>query len=387
VDDRTPPAHLWKAPGVGVDWEAEGVLAGLETDEERKARVELLEALHSDGFSLEQLREAHEQGRLALLPVERALQGDGPRHTLSDVAERSGLDQPFLEAVWRALGVARPEPDDPALTDADVENARTLKRFLDAGVKPDSILEVTRVMSQGMANVAAAAAQAFGEALLRPGDTEHDVALRSAEATRELYPLLADAGQHVLRLQQLEQVRRAALGAGDLAEGRLPGAQEMTVCFADLAGFTRLGNRIPAEELGTVAGRLAELATEAANPPTRLVKTIGDAAMFVSPDTDALLQTALDLLDAADREGERFPPLHAGAAQGQVIGRAGDWYGAAVNLASRVTDFAQPGSVVVTEEVHDAAEGDYRWSRIGRRRLKGVKGQPELFRVRRPDGD
>jgi adenylate cyclase len=281
--------------------------------------------------------------------------------------------------------VARPDPDSPSLTEADVDNARTLKRFLDAGITPEAILEITRVMSQGMANVAASAAQAVGESLLRPGDTERDLALRSAEATRELYPLLANAAQHVLRLQQLEQVRRVAIDSAALAEGRLAGAQEMTVAFADLSGFTRLGDRIPPEELGSVAGRLAGLAIEVASPPTRLVKTIGDAAMFVSPETDDLLNTLLDLLDAAENQSESFPAVHAGVARGQVIGRAGDWYGASVNLASRITDFAWPGSVLAEKAVRDAASGDYSWSRVGKRRLKGVKGEVELYRVRRPE--
>ena len=186
-------------------------------------------------------------------------------------------------------------------------------------------------------------------------------------------------------MQELEQVRRAALGAADVAEGRLPGAQEMTVCFVDLVGFTRLGSRVPAEELGTVAGKLGELATEVATPPTRLVKTIGDAAMFVSPETDALLETALDLLDASHEQGEGFPAVHGGLARGTVIGRAGDWYGGAVNLASRITDFAVPDSLVADRAIRDAAEGDYRWSRIGKKRLKGIKRETELFRVRRAD--
>src|SRR5205823_1260977 len=122
---------------MAVDWEAEGLLEGLETEEERQARLELLEELSSDGFSLEEIREANEQGRLPLLPVERALQGEAPSYTFAEVAERSGLDESFLDAVWRALGVARPEPDDRTLTEADVDNAGTLKRFLDAGVKPE----------------------------------------------------------------------------------------------------------------------------------------------------------------------------------------------------------------------------------------------------------
>ncbi len=148
-------------------------------------------------------------------------------------------------------------------------------------------------------------------------------------------------------------------------------------------GFTSLGESVAADELGAVAERLEEMAVEVAEPPVRLIKTIGDAVMLGSRDTDALLAAALRLVEAADQESERFPQLKAGVARGEAIGRAGDWYGRPVNLASRITDIARPGSVLASEEVKDAAEGDYDWSFAGARRIKGVDGEVKLFRVRR----
>jgi adenylate cyclase len=225
----------------------------------------------------------------------------------------------------------------------------------------------------------------FAESLLRAGDTEADVAQRYAEGTGKLAPLLVTAAADVLRLHQLEQARRTAVDSAARATGRLPGAEEVTVCFADLVGFTKLGERVPADELGAVAGRLGEIASELVSPPVRLVKTIGDAAMLVSPENDPLLDTALDLVETAEDEGEGFPALHAGVARGEALTRAGDWYGAPVNLASRLTDFALPSSVVAAEAVRDVAARDYRWSFAGKRRFKGVKGEIAVFRVRRPE--
>ena len=76
----------------------------------------------------------------------------------------------------------------------------------------------------------------------------------------------------------------------------------------------------------------------------RLVKTIGDAALIVGPDADPMLALALDLVDAADAEGEDFPQLRVGMAAGPALSRAGDWYGRPVNLASRVTAIARPAA-------------------------------------------
>jgi adenylate cyclase len=117
----------------------------------------------------------------------------------------------------------------------------------------------------------------------------------------------------------------------------------------------------------------------------RLVKTIGDAAMLVSQEPAALLDVSLALGEAAEAEGDDFPALRAGIASGEAIARAGDWYGRPVNLAARICQTARPGSVLTTAEVREAAEGDgYEWSKAGRRRLKGVKGETPLWRVRRP---
>jgi adenylate cyclase len=152
------------------------------------------------------------------------------------------------------------------------------------------------------------------------------------------------------------------------------------VCFADLVGFTRLGGEVEGQELGTLANRLAELAGEAAAAPTRLVKTIGDAAMLVSREVPPLVEAALELVAAAERED--LPALRAGIAHGPATVRAGDFYGNSVNLASRVTGVARPGSVLCTEDVRDAAAEQFDWSFAGKHRLKGVSHPIPLYRAR-----
>src|SRR6185437_4522666 len=132
-----------------------------------------------------------------------------------------------------------------------------------------------------------------------------------------------------------------------------------------------------------LAVRLESLAADAADPPVRLVKTIGDAAMLASPEPEPLLGAALSLIAAADAEGEDFPQLRAGAAMGQALPRAGDWFGRPVNLASRITAVARPSSLLVERELRESVDGPYRWSFVGERRLKGIRGPVPLFRARR----
>lgn len=366
-----------------VDFEAEGLLDGLSA-EDREARADLLEQLAADGATLEELKQAVAEDRLALLPLERVLAGEG-KYTPAEVSERSGLSGEFQDRLFRALGLALAGPDDRVYGDDDVEAAATVTRFLEAGFSEETVLEVCRVMGDSMARLAATIGGVVGQTLVRPGVTERDVGLRYAQVTRELGPQLEPLVVHVLGLHQRETAKRAVVGRADIAAGSIRGAREISVCFADLVGFTRLGEDIDPAELGHVAGRLTDIALEVIVPPVRLVKTIGDAVMLVGPpEVDPLLDSALSLVERTDAEGEELPQLRAGVACGEALGRGGDWYGRPVNLASRVTAYARPGSVLATNEVHDLAQGDYNWSQAGLRRFKGIREPVGLMRVRRP---
>jgi adenylate cyclase len=367
-----------------IDFEAEGLLEGLEGDE-REARIDLLEQLTEADVPLEDLKKAAEEDRLAMLPVEQVLGGDA-KYTRKEVAEKSKLPEEFLIKQWQALGLPIPPADEPYFSDDDVEAAELLRNLREAGLDDEGIIEVARVIGEGMLRVADASASLVGRTFLREANTERDLGLRYAEAAREMTPVLAKQLQFVLGLHLREQVRRDVVGRAAIASGELPGSEEVSVAFADLVDFTKLGERLPPEELGSVAGKLASMATEIAEPPVRLVKTIGDAAMLVSPEPDPLVVATLGLVTAADEAGEEFPPLRSGIASGQALERGGDWYGHPVNLASRITGVARPGSVLVTSDVKEALDEDaYRWRNIGKRRVKGVRGSVSLWRVRSGD--
>ena len=365
---------------MATDFSAEGLLDGLDGDA-RDARERLLQELEVDGVGLDELREASAEGRLALVPLERVLAPPGRRFTFAEMVEQAELEPDFLAHLTRALGLPMPDADEPIFTEADVEAARTVRGFRAAGISDDALLEVTRVLGQSLSQVVAALRSMFTQSFFSPEDTEYDVAVRWAQVAEQLNPMLEQVVRYLLRAQQVAQLRQ---GVFDLA-GLGTGSTQIAVAFADLAGFTRLGEQVAADQLGSVAGRLTALAVDAARPPVRLVKMIGDAAMLVSPDPRALLDAVLDLLEAVEGEGEEFPPLRAGIAAGDALSRGGDWFGAPVNLASRITDKARPGSVVVSAEVKDrvAAEA-YSWTKLpGRRKFKGISEDQVLYRVRR----
>jgi adenylate cyclase len=367
---------------MATDFEAEELLEGLEGDA-REERRRLLEELDREGFSLDEMREACAEGRLALLPLERELAPPGERFTFKEMAERAELDEEFLANLTRALGLPMPDDDEPIFTEHDLQAARTVGGFRAAGIDDEALLEVTRVLGHSLSQIVAALRSMFTQSFFKPGDSEYDVALRWAGAAKELNPMLEEVVRYLLRAQQVAQLRQGVFNLAGLGSG----ATEISVAFADLAGFTRLGEQVAADQLGSVAGRLTALATDAAQPPVRLVKMIGDAAMLVSTEPKALLEVVLRLLEAVDREGEEFPPLRAGIATGEGLSRGGDWYGAPVNLASRITDKTRPAAVVVSAEFKELIGDDgYAWTKLpGKRKFKGISEDQVLFRVRRPE--
>ncbi len=370
---------------MGIDFAAEGLLDGLE-GEARAARLELLEQLAAEGVELAELRAASRDGRLLFVGAERAMGGPA-LYSTRDVGERVGVDPAFLLALRRAHGLPVPEVDDVVCTEVDIEAGRIARQFLDAGVDEAQQLAVVRVMGHGLAQTAEAMRTAVLQLVIEPGVSEAELTRRYAERVASFMPMVGPMLDYMVRLHLRQSVRTEAINAAEREAGRLPGAREVTVCFADLVGFTRLGEQVAPDELGRVAQRLVELTSERLRGEARLVKTIGDAAMLVSPDAGALLGLALDLVDAADAEGADFPQLRVGMAAGPALSRAGDWFGRPVNIASRVTAIARPGSVLATREVRDDAGEEYRWSSAGARSLKGVDGPVRLYRARRLAGE
>jgi adenylate cyclase len=363
---------------VAIDFEAEGLLDGTG---DREARLELLRTLENEGFTLDELREAAKHDRLALLPMERVLAGEGKLYTREELAEETGLDLSFLEEAGRAQGVPIREPGERAITEDELELSRSAKVLLDAGLPEEAFLDLTAVMSRSMANIAASFAWTFGEALLQPGDTERSLGLRYAETLRNLGPLAAPTLEQMFNIRMREEMREAVISQAELESGRFAGSQPITVGFVDIVGFTKLGEDVTPEELGPVVRGFERRVSDAVDSPVKLVKTIGDAAMLASPEPGPVLDTVLDLVDRSKDDG---PLLRGGVASGQGLPRAGDWYGRPVNLAARLTGFAKRGTIVASKEIRDACTDGYDWSDAGKRRFKGVKGNVEVFRVRRP---
>ncbi|EHI14699.1 adenylate/guanylate cyclase domain-containing protein [Mycolicibacterium thermoresistibile] len=367
-----------------VDIEASGLLDDL-TGEAREQRAELIAWLIERGYSIEEIRESVSP----MLLASRRLIGDDSRYvSAAEISRSTGMDLGLLQRMLRALGLPRvDDPDAVVHLRADAEAAARAQRFIEAGVDPDQMVQIAAVLSEGLAKAAELMRSTVVAAVLQPGKTELQIAQDAEALVRRLAPLLGPMIQDLLLLQLRHAMETEAVSVTERAQGvPLPGARLVSIAFADLVGFTRLGEAVPPEELEQLAARLADLAREVAEPPVRFIKTIGDAVMLVSVDPAELLAAMLELIDGTGADQD-FPRVRAGMATGMAVSRAGDWYGSPVNLASRVTGVARPGSVLVAEATREAIGDDerFRWSFAGSRRLKGIKGEVKLYRARRAE--
>ena len=240
------------------------------------------------------------------------------------------------------------------------------------------------MLGRGMARYVEAITELVGQSVLEGGIDEHELALRLEAVSGTLLPLAGPWLEHVFALHLREALRQDVVTAEQLASGRMDSGRDFAVAFADLVGFTELGETIPVEELGSVAGRLSRLAEEAVEPPVKIVKEIGDAVMLVSPEPVAMVESTLRLVEGSDGQ-DGLPAIRAGIAFGPAVNRWGDWYGSTVNVASRLTGRARPSSVLATEAVRDAADGAFDWSYAGEKKLKGLSAPVKAYRARRAE--
>ncbi len=358
-----------------------GLLDGLEGDS-RHERADLIVWLLAQGFTIDQIRRSGSTP--ILLATNRVVGDEGRCLSLRDLSVATGLGLDVLRRLLDAAGLPRPEdPNSAELLRADGDAIARATHFIDMGVNPDEIVAILRALTEGLGPATEMMRDSALNMLLVPGESEIQLAQASQEFARLAMPDLLSMVGDLFLMRLRSSLEAEAITAAERAAGRLPGARDITVAFADVVGFTELGEKLPPYELERLARRLADAARGAASTPVRFVKSVGDAVMLVSPQPTPLVKTMLNLTETAPAND--LPPLRIGVASGSAVTRAGDWFGSPVNLASRVSAAARPGTVLVADSTRAIMDddADLRWSSAGARRLKGVSSKVNLFRVRR----
>ena len=347
------------------------------------AYARVVARLRARGHTLAQIKQASDNGQLAVGPLENVLSRPGTRYTLREAARVSGLDAGLIERLYSTMGLAALPLD--GFSDEDLEILKYGSSVLDAGLPLPAFLQLLRVYGQAIAQIADAEVRLIHlyvhEPLMRSGASSVQIAEQMEVLTRDTLPFSTPFMNYLhdrLLAQFVEQDMighmEADLGDDALEEGRV----RVAIAFADIAGYARLTvERGDEAALGTVE-RFVEAVEETLPVDARVIKMLGDEVMVVGSDAAALTGWAVELQTGL-APGE--PLARIGIHYGEALYRDGDYYGRDVNQAARVVARAGGGEVLVTRPVVETAGrvDGLEFERIGEVRLKGFAEPTELF--------
>ena len=282
--------------------------------------------------------------------VEELLLGGPRRFTRGEVGEMTELSLEQSSRLWTALGFPSTPEDVPSFTDADLGALDLTRRLLDQDAFDEAeALAVARTLGQSVARLAEWQANLLLRTIAGTGSADDPQAV--VEAVETLVPLLE-------QLQTYAWRRHLAVTAGRMMAGLAhpdSGDEDtMVVGFADVVGFTSLSREVDTGELRSLLERFESMSGDVvARHGGRIVKTLGDEVLFVCTEIGPALQIAQALQDEIPDEAGRLR-LRVGLAYGEVLPRYGDVYGPVVNIASRLTSHALPGSILLDDELTDA---------------------------------
>jgi adenylate cyclase len=348
------------------------------------SHARIVARLRERGHSLEDIRQASDDGRLAFGYVEELFNTGDAVCSLEEASAETGLEPALIARVVTALGTTPAHPD--CISAEDLRLLRYAARVLEAGFPLVALLQLMRVYGQAMARVADAEVRLFHlyvhEPLMRSGATGLETADEMFELTRRLLPLSSPVMDHVHQRYLQHFVEQDVVGHMESDMNGDLGRMRVAIAFADLAGYTRLTEEAGELEAVDVVERFVEAVEGSLPDDARVIKTIGDEVMIVGSEPAALVEWAVDF----QRLGaERTLPRIA-VHYGNALYRDGDYYGRDVNIASRVAARAAGGEVLVTRPVVERAKRDLEFDRIAEIRLKGFTESTEVFIARERNG-
>jgi class 3 adenylate cyclase len=342
-------------------------------------RARLIQFLVRRGIRPESIAELDREQRLLERYVEICFpRGVGRTYSLPEAAAQAGIDLAGLRRFWEAASL---NEQGEWLDEADVELLRALQKARDAGFPEAAILELARVYADALGRVADAEVRLFHFHV-------HE-ALKAQGAGDQMMPLVEPVILHFHRRAWARAIQEDALlhFQEEPAEqtGEEPGTLRMAVGFVDLSRFTSLAEAMGDRMAADVLGRFSRLVREAVSRwQGQVIKQIGDAFMLTFTNPRSAVSCALEINERAERE-PHFPAVRSGVHWGSVLYREGDYIGTNVNIAARLAAEAQAHQTLVTAAVHTEMAGvpGIRFVHLGKRRLKGLADDPELFEVMR----
>jgi adenylate cyclase len=348
-------------------------------------RVRIIQALDRAGITPAQLGQLIAAGAYSLGWAQALFPDPTPQvtTTLQQAAAELGLPRSLVAGLYAAWELARPEPEQPLRAD-DAELLRLAVLGYSAFGHDETVtLGIARQLGESLRRLAESQILLFRTRIQEPLTTASasEQRVRADAITAAATPLLPALERTVLLLyrRHLEHyiIESIVLNTETSLEqaglGQRRPARPPAIAFLDLTGYTTLTEERGDRAAADLAARLVELvATVAHHYGGHPVKLLGDGVMFYFPDPAQAVLAGLELVKRIPDQG--LPRARMGVDSGPVVVQDGDYFGRTVNVAARITDYARPGEVLVSDSVATATNGPHgvRYQPIGPIALKGV---------------
>jgi len=319
-------------------------------------------------------RAAEARYNLGPLMLDLSLRPPGETKDLREFLQ-SEPEPELVRRIWSALGLADTEEPTVRVT-PDAADALRLLVAMAALLGEATALGVARVIGASMVRLAETVSDAFRVTQeipnLSTGQTRADVAEGYVSTVPLLLPPFIEAIGAVFRRHLVDVSYQTWSTDSDISAV----TKDRTVCFADLVGSTEALRDISVRDMADKLRRFEELVWDVVGAGGgRVVKLIGDEAIFVIEDPAHACRAGLELIARSEH------PVRVGMAYGTVLGLYGDYFGETVNLAARLVNLADRSTLVVSESVRNALGSDITCESMGSHALKGFADPVPVYRV------
>jgi class 3 adenylate cyclase/DNA-binding transcriptional MerR regulator len=371
-------------------WQELGLLnEGDELSVEDVERVRLIGFAGRRGVAPADLARINEvQGDLLDVFVRWATRpGQDVLYSRDELAERAGLEPELLDRILSAAGLR----DRSYGYEDDLEALELVNTALKFGFPDEALIQILRVVSDSLAKASEAMVRVFHIYVHERFRAEGLSGAELLATTQSLADPMSELVEPMIvyfHRRSWERANREDMLLHLLEEtappSAVPGELVRTILFVDLSSFTPLTEAMGDAAAARIIERFSDMVRDtAAGCDGQVLKQIGDEFMLVFPDPARAVTFGVGIQAAATAE-PRFPALRIGAHVGPVLYREGDYLGANVNLAARVTSASSRNQFAVTDAVRHAVDDpECEFVSLGPRSLKGVGEAVELFAVRK----
>ena len=353
--------------------------------------VRLVQSLERRGYTLQDIQRAEKIGTFIRERGSYAVQTEmETTYSLTEAADKVGMDADVARRLWEAAGLV---DQGDRVSRVDLAMLRGFKATMDVGYPVDATVQLARVYNDSLSRLADALTRFthfYSHERRRLEGATWEELMVAGEAAREtVVPLIEPSVMYffrkaVNRAYRDDVAMHIAEEAGMLPATEVLGQLTRAVVFTDLTSFTPLTAEMGDAQAADVLERFSVIVRDSVSRHDgRILKQIGDAFMMMFPGARAAVLSALEI-DARSAGEPNFPAGHSGIQWGPILYHEGDYVGTNVNIASRLASEAERHQVLVTADVRKEVGflPDVEFLPVGKRRLKGLAQELELFEVR-----